>query len=184
MPDSQRLPAPSNVMHNRPAQCRLALLYTLSQSGITLTEPQLARIMSDTSVMNFFDLKSSLHDLADGGQIEELPMLEGSVYVLTDKGAEMIETLKTDLRRSLRDSIDSYLAAHGEELYRESLFQASFTRIDDKQYRARARIVSDGAPVFELTMLLGSREEAKTFVDSWKEKGSDIYQRILLELTV
>lgn len=171
-------------MQNRSAECRLALLYTLEKSDMNLTEPQFARIMSETSVMNFFDLKSALHALCDGGEIEEIPTLQGSTYALTSKGSEMILSLRTDLRRSVRDAIDSYISAHASELYSESVYLSGYTRTGNGQYRVQGRIMSDGAPIFEISMTVDSREEAKTFTGRWKEKGSDIYQRILLELTV
>ena len=171
-------------MSKHSIQCRLALLYLLQKSEIPLSEPQLARIMSDTSLMNFFDLKSALHELCDGGQTDPVPTLDGDVYTLTERGDEMITSLRTDLLHSTRASLDAYLEANGEALVREATYPASYTRSGERAYRAQGRVMSDGLPIFEVTMLVGSREEANTFVRSWQEKGPDIYQRVLLELTV
>lgn len=149
-----------------------------------LSEPQFARIMGELSIMNFFDLKSALYDLCDGGQAAETPTLQGIFYALTPHGKEMIDSLRTDLRHSIRTAVDTYLEEHLEQLRIENALPVSYAHVGDGKYRAQARVLSDDIPIFELTMILDSREEANVFVANWKEKGPEIYQRILLELTV
>lgn len=165
-------------------QSRLALLYTLQAAKMRLTEPQLARIMSEASVMNFFDLKTALQTLADGGQIVETPTMAGIVYELGGRGETMIDTLRTTLRRSVREAIDAYMDEHRGQLEAESALPVTYAHVGDGKYRVQAQVLSDDIPIFQLTMILDSRKEANIFVANWKEKGPEIYQRILLELTI
>lgn len=172
------------IQNTRQEQSRLALLYILERAQMPLTESQLARIVSETSAMNYFDFRTALPELGEGSLIEALPMLGGLAYEISSQGTEMIDSLRTDLRYSIRRAVDEYLLENREALENESTYRASFAEIGEGQYRAQAQIVSDGLPVFQLSMILGSRAEAATFTENWKKKGAEIYQRLLVDLTV
>lgn len=171
-------------MPEKPEQNKLAILYVLKESQMRLSESQFARIMSELSVMNFFDLKTALLELTEGGQIAETPTLQGPTYALTAAGGEMIRSLRTDLLHSTRRAIGALLAEQRENLQTEAGLPAAYSQVGDGKYRVQAQILSDDIPIFQLTMILETREEANLFVTGWKEKGPAIYQRILLDLTV
>lgn len=169
---------------HRTEQDQLVVLYTLRSAGLDLREDQLAKILASLRLMDFFDLKKALQTLAENGQVSEVLTIQGPTYHLTGQGGAVIAELETKVLLSTRESLDGYMAENRTALERESMYLAAYTRMADGQYRAQARIDSDNNPVFQLSLLVGTKEEAQTFVRLWPVKGEQMYQKILLELTI
>lgn len=170
------------IAGNHTAQDKLLLLYLLWKAGIWLGELQIVQVMTELAILNYFVVKSTLATLTDDGLIEENHTEDMISYRIREEGRKTIETLQTEIRKSLRYSIKTYIEEHRTALQEASRFRAYFLEEVPGHYKAHLEIYSGGTRIFELVLQADSRTEAKRMLGKWRENAVEIYQSVLASL--
>ena len=161
------------------AKNRIAVMYLLRSLNIEVTDKQLLRVVTELSVMDYFDLASVLDNLKSGQLIELRKAREGDFYTLTPLGENTLSFFEKELYLSQRNAIDEYCKEHREELQREASVAGEYVKLSDKQYRVTLRIMQKDLPVFEVSFFASNIEEAENYVKKWNERSSDVYRKVM-----
>jgi len=164
------------------AQNKLLLLYLLKQSSVALSELQMVRIMGELDLIRYFDLKESLFELEQNGEVVPRATTQAVVYGVTEKGARMLSVLMGDMRTSYRDAIDDYLRTNRAALEKESQFIGEYMRLGENEYRVVLKVLEENRTTFEIDLIVYSKEDAKKMVERWGENAVSIYKSVLSQL--
>ena len=172
-----RVSPKQTMTHNK-----LLLLYLLAKSDIQLSELQIMRISNELEFMGYFDLKECVFELTQNDHIQEISTPHGVLYRITDQGREIVRVLETDVRQSFRRAIDDYLRDNKPSLFKESRFIGEHLKLRDGEYRVSLKALEKNEPVFEINLIVPTRDEARAMVDGWTENAVSVYQDIVLKL--
>ncbi|MGI6153802.1 MAG: DUF4364 family protein [Christensenellaceae bacterium] len=164
------------------AQNKLLLLYLIQSANVELSELQIVRIMGELDLMRYFDLKEGLFELEQNGDILPVVYPHTVVYRATPKGEEMLAVLKDGLRASFIERIDGYILEHKKELAMEAQFVAEYIRLAENEYRVMLKVLEDNRALFEVNLLVYSKEEAERMAADWPQKAVDVYKEVALTL--
>ncbi len=159
------------------AKNKLSILFILSCADFDIREDQLIEYVSDTKLMEYFDLMKSLSELKENSLINIIPSgtAMASSISLTDIGKTTLEAFIKELSFTWRESTEEYFDKNRERLLLESKLFADYLRIGENQYRLTLRIVERNLPVFEIMMICTSKEEADSFAKGWKKNAMQVY---------
>lgn len=169
------------------AQNKLLLLYLLNagsgkQDGLLLSELQIMRIMEELGFMHYFDLKECLFELLQDRRIKEVVTPRAVLYGITQSGGNIIEALEDDLRLSLRRGVDEYLSRNRGELEKESQFIGEYLKLGENEYRVVLKVLEKSVTIFEVSLIVYSRDEARKIAENWKDNAVAIYKDLILKL--
>ncbi|MDL2237990.1 DUF4364 family protein [Christensenellaceae bacterium OttesenSCG-928-K19] len=165
------------------AQNKLWVLYLLKQSEMELSELQIMRICDELDVIGYFDLVECLFELTQNGHIYQKNLPQGVAYGITEKGAEIINVMRNDLRLSLRHAVDDYLKQHKTALLKESQFIGEYLKLRDNEYRVTLRVLEKNETIFEINIIVSAKAEAQAMVEKWTENAVEIYKEVILKLS-
>ena len=75
---------------------------------------QLISFMTQTDIMNYFDLQTALLDLRDAGQVVRTPQTADDLYEITQAGEEALLLFSSRVPQSLMDKVDELAPAFKE----------------------------------------------------------------------
>lgn len=154
---------------------KVALLYALRQAAFPLDEEALAELCASLHLMEYFDLKSNLHDLLQTQWVVPRQQRNGLFYALSPTGADALSLFEDNLLRSLRAAIDGYLSEHAQELRLRTCTHAESIRLSEHHYRVTLQIMEDDLAIFELTFFADSAQEADKYLVAWKTRALSVY---------
>ncbi len=157
---------------------KIAILYLLSKCGVRMSEKRLTEAASQLSLMEYFSLRTNLHDLTENGLVKREDSVNGRFYSLTKVGLGTLDFFKKDLYASMREDIDAYAEKNAPDIQLESRVFAEYIRLSDDQYRVVLRIIENDLFVFEMTFFAASRGEADKYVTAWRKKALEVYRQV------
>ena len=165
------------------AEGKVLILYILNKIGKPVTNEELLKVVTSLTDMNYFYFQQFLLDLIDNKYIICYSNGDETVYSVTPEGKETLD-LTIDLIPGIRKlRIDSNLKENINQVEEELSVTADFIPHNENEYSVKCKIVENSVTLFEITVYAGSREQAKTIVENWKENATEIYPKILDLLT-
>ena len=155
---------------------KLTLLHILREFGTKLTDNQLLVMVTDLGLMDYFDLNSSLRDLADNDLLKREEAVNGIFYSITDMGSETFDFFKKQVPYSLRQELSEYAEQHRDDFTMESKVFCEYMEIGEHQFRVVLRLIENTIPVFEITFFATSKDEAEFYIKAWRRKAFKIYE--------
>ena len=126
--------------------------------------------------MDYFDLNSSLRDLADNDLLKREEAVNGIFYSITDMGSETFDFFKKQVPYSLRNELAEYARQHRDDFSMESKIFSEYMEIGEHQYRVILRLIENTIPVFEINFFAASKEEAEVYINAWRRKAFRIHE--------
>lgn len=163
---------------------KLTLLHILREFGTKLTDNQLLAMATDLELMDYFDLNSSLRDLADNDLLNREEAVNGIFYSITDMGSETLDFFKKQLPYSLRQELSEYANQHRSDFSMESKVFSEYMEIGDHQFRVILRLIENTMPVFEISFFATSKDEAEVYINAWRKKAFAIYENTFKSLLI
>ena len=124
---------------------KLMILFTLECAEMPLSREQIATVMSENGVENYFDVCEHIIDLEANGCIASVPTFKMQMIVMTPRGEEIMNLFGKNLPKSLRESIEGFVGSNKDEFRRENtsriittpLPNAEYTRLAEKNWEAQ-----------------------------------------------
>lgn len=163
-------------------ESKLLTLHTLHELG-PCTNLQLIAFMSQSGIMNYFDLQAALYDLAQRGQVIKEPVRGDDLYTITPMGEEAIGLFLGRLGESVLYKADAAVPAFKEQMRRQNELFSFVSHEGRNEYHAEMGIMEGNMPLIKLDISLPTAELARRFSDSWQSKARDIYDFIFQALS-
>ncbi len=159
------------------AKNKLYILYILDKIEIKLSDTRLIQIANELGLMDYFDLNTALSELADNYLLSRTNSINGTFYQITELGKSTLEFFEKELLKSIRQKIEEYCQENREQLSLESHLFSEYIRVSEHQYRVTLKILENDVSVFEISFFATTKAEADKFVQGWRSRAMQVYQK-------
>ena len=80
--------------------------------------------------------------------------------------------------------IDSQFKENFDSIKDKFSISAEYNPISENEFIVTCKIIEDNSAIFKLETYVGSKEQASQIVNNWNRKASEIYPKILENLTI
>ena len=153
---------------------KILILFILRRlPGEVLRETLQDLVQCDGGV-GYFDFSDCLSELAENGLVNE----NGSLYSITEKGAEAGETVESSLPYSVRKKAEKLLGPEKERLARLAMIKAEHEMDGANCYVKLA--MSDGkGEIVSMQVLCADEEQAKRIEKNFKNNAEACYAKLI-----
>ena len=161
---------------------KVLTLHALKQLG-ECGNLQLIVFMTETDIMNYFDLQTSLFDLRDAGQAARSPQVADDLYEITPAGEEALALLSSLVPQSLIEMVTAQASVYRERFSRQREKAARIVHDGGNEYHVSMQINEQKMPLISIDLSLPTAELAARFRDRWMDNAQDIYEFIIHRLS-
>lgn len=140
---------------------------------------QLISFMTETDIMNYFDLQTALYDLRDLGQVVRTPQVADDLYQVTPAGEEALHLLLDRVPDSLVQRVNQAAPAFRARFSEEREKSARIAHEGQNEYHVVMELVEQRMPLMRIDLSLPTAELAARFRDRWTGAAQDIYDFII-----
>ena len=165
------------------AENKVLILYILNRVGKDISNNALLNLVLAVTDMNYFYFQQFLLDLIQNKYITSYEKDEHTFYMITDYGKETLSLTQDILPGIIKLRVDSNFKEELENFEHAHSVIAEYIPKSENYYDITCKIVEKGDTIFEVKTFVGSKEQAKSIVDNWKNHADKIYPEILKILT-
>jgi hypothetical protein len=154
----------------------------LEKVEYSLTNAQISEFLLGKEFMTYFELQTSLSELADAGMVEVTAMSNSSYYSLTPSGEEALLYFKKRIPDTFRDEIDQYLRENQMKLRDDASVMADYYKNTAGEFSVHCRVKEKYCDLIDLTITVPEESQAKDMCLKWRKKSQPIYEYIMKEL--
>lgn len=164
------------------ADIKVLICYLLKSIGKPLTRKNMIDAITGNGIANYFEVNQGLSDLVKTECLASQGTLENQTFTLTQRGADVAETLESNLsinvrRRAVRETL-SLLT----RLRRESENKIEIDRLEDGGYSVSFTILDGEDKLMQLQLYVADMFQAEQLKNNFLEDPAGLYAMILSRL--
>ncbi|MBE5947612.1 MAG: DUF4364 family protein [Lachnospiraceae bacterium] len=159
---------------------KLIILYMLNKINFPMSNTQISEFMLGKEYTNYFNLQQIISELLEADFLRiESSNSRTTLYEITPEGKETLLYFSNKLSNSIKEDINSYLAANKYEIKKEGSISADFFKATSGDYIVHCVIREGESTPIELNVACPSEEQAEIMCSKWRDASQDIYQHIM-----
>ena len=158
---------------------KIAVLELLKKSGFPLSNSQLSNFFLEGDLTDYFSAQQAISDDEDAGLISSTTTHNSTTYSLTEEGEHTLKLFRDKLNKAMLEDISRYLATNSIDMKQENSYRANYTKLAAGGYLVHCKISEEDSTLLDLTMKVGSAEQADTICNNWKVRSEDVYTSIM-----
>lgn len=167
------------------AENKLTLLYIAKSIGLPLTNTRLTQIITEGELFNFFLLQHLLADLTENKYLKkEKGPDDEDTYLITVKGSETLDFLIHKLPKGIRKHIDKITDSKTEIIMHDRDIISYIEPSDSGGFVSILEIRDGGNLLFSMKYSSGTKNDAISICDKFKENAEEIYSHITNEIII
>ena len=165
--------------HNKLAENKVLILYTLNKINKDIAENNLFKIISSINDINYFYFGQTLNDLAQTRLVDSYTKDKDTIYRITSEGKNALSLTKDILPGIVKLKADNIFKQELSNIEEECSIVAEYTPKNENDYKIKCKIVENNETIFEVSTFAGSRDNAKKIVDNWNKNAHTIFPKVL-----
>lgn len=168
------------AVQNNFIQNKLIILYVFDTMEVPLLEDTIIDMCCSTNNwIAYMDCKQLILDLIDSGYIYKIPSQNpDALYTITPEGRACLACFITKINTSLREEISAFVKTNRAKYRKRQEYFADYFKNADGTYTVLLKISEPTNNLFDLKLIVESRESAKLIYKQWEEKAPQIYSLI------
>ncbi len=164
------------------AKNKLYVIFILSCADFDLTEDQLIALNAEFSLMEYYELMDAVAGAESDGFIVRKQTISGIKLTETELGRSTSEIFGRELSYTVRSRIRNYMEENQRQLALESRLYSEYMQIGEDRFRVIMRIMDENLPLFEISAIVKSKEEADRYSAGWRRNAIEIYGQVIASL--
>lgn len=165
------------------AEGKTLILYTLNKLNKPITNVELLRIISNIKEINYFYLQQFLLDLVNLNYIATYQDDEHWLYEITNEGKNILSLTQDLLPGITKQKVDTSINGILDEIQNKLSISAEYSLEGKNSFSVKCKITESRSNLIEVSILAGSKEQAKLIAENWKDNSLTIYPKIINLLT-
>ena len=162
---------------------KLILLYLIEKINVPVSNLQITKLILENKFMNYFLLQQFLNELVEGKFLETEASGEKALYKITEPGKQSLGYFSGLIPSGIKGRIDNSISAIKKNIRNETLITADFMPESENEFIASCKVGEDNFTLMEISVTVGTRNDARTICNNWKNHTRDIYAEIINILT-
>ncbi len=174
---------------NEIVQNKLIIMYIVDRLNIPVSNNAITRLVLETRLMNYFMFQQCFNELSEGKLLQSVAELNSqkeqkypNAYMLSDTGKNTLQYFLNLVPQGIKKQLDKMITGSRGIIQHDSLVTADFTPESENNYSVICKIDEKGFPLIELKTAAGSKKDARTICDNWKNHSTEIYGEIIESL--
>lgn len=161
------------------AQNKLILLYIINRINMPVSNLQITKIILENKFMNYFLLQQFLNELCDTKMLSS-EIIEGKTfYTITDNGKQTLSYFLNLIPGGIKATIDESISLIKKSIRNETLITADFEPQSENEYIVTCKVREDDFCLIDLKITVGTKNDARTICNNWKNSSQSIYSEII-----
>ncbi len=161
---------------------KLIILFMLNKVDFPLTNSQIVEYVIDRGYTNYFTLQSAINELVDAEMITVENVRNSSLYHILSAGREAVDMFGDRMSPAIKQDILTYFEDNKYELRNEVEITAEYYQAKKQEYCIHGVIKEKGNILLDLTLNVGSEEDAIRICDHWTDTSSEVYGLLVEKL--
>lgn len=158
---------------------RVMILFMLNRVEYPLTNTQITNLILDKEYTDYFQVQQTLADLLASELITAESTHSNTRYRITDAGMETLRYFEDKVSEDIKKEIVAYFRKHNYDLKAESTVFADYYKAAGGGYAARCQVRGEKNSVIDLTLGVGTKEQAEAICRNWKKESTDVYALLM-----
>ncbi len=164
------------------AENKIILLYSVDKANMPVSNLQITKIVIENRIMNYFVLQHFLTDLCENSYLQLEKKDNHTYYTITDGGKELLEYFTDIIPKGIKKRIDDSIYSLRRSKKYETVVAADYTALNENEFIVNLDISEDDFKLIELSISVGSRENALQICSHWKKNSQEMYSEIIESL--
>lgn len=162
---------------------KIFILYLMRHINYPLEFSNINDIVVQDGVVGYFDFAECFAELLDTGNVAEIKVKNTDMYIITDRGIQVADSLESRLLGMLKEkSLKSALRLLDFKK-RGSEIRCSYEPTDDGRYRFNCYIKESGVELLSLSIYLDTQAQAEKMKYNFDDRPETVYRGILALLS-
>jgi len=162
---------------------KLILLYLIDKINVPISNLQITKLTLENKFMNYFLQQQFLNELLEGDFLKEEAVGGKVLYKITQAGKQSLEYFSGLIPSGIKGRINNSISAIRKKIRNETLITADFVPESENEFIANCKVGEDNFTLMEINVTVGTRNDARTICNNWKNHTQDIYAEIIGILT-
>lgn len=164
------------------ADIKVLICYLLKSIGKPLTRKNMIDAITGNGIANYFEVNQGLSDLVKTECLTSEGTQENQLFTLTAKGAEVAETLESNLSINVRKRAVRETLSLLTRLRRESENKIDITRLDSGGYSVSFTVLDGEDKLMRLELYVADMFQAEQLKNNFLEDPAGLYASIITRL--
>jgi|LSQX01.2.fsa_nt_gb hypothetical protein len=178
-------------------QNKLIIMYILHRLNIPTSNSTITKLVLETRLMNYFVFQQCFNELCQGGLVQmEKPDIGLSKsetnenkrevprgYILTKSGNNTLEYFINLIAPGIKKQLDKITPQLRKKIEEDSLITADYFPESESKFNVICKMREKGFPLIELEATVGTKKDALSICENWKNHSCEIYAEIIESLT-
>lgn len=168
---------------NELAQHKLILLYILDKVDFPITNSEITQFVLENNNINYFLVQQYLSELVSSNLIQIITSDGNEYYELTKLGTDTLHYFMDRIPNTVKDKIDKKYEKKKEEKIKETQILGDYYKKNDSEYIVNLKVIENEINLFNLSLNVVSKKQAKMICNIWKSNPQFFYKKIFDLLT-
>lgn len=168
-------------------QNKLIIMYMIDRLKMPVSNNNITKLVLETRLMNYFMFQQCFNELDEGKLIEltnAADNADGSKgFHLSKTGNNSLNYFLNLIPPGIKKQLDKMLPDAGKEMQDEALITADFMPESESKFTVTCKMGEKGFALIEMKATVGTKKDARTVCENWKNHSSEIYAEIIEALT-
>lgn len=160
-------------------QYKLIVLYMLDQVDFPLTNTQISNFMLDHDYTTYFTIQQTINELIRAELIRTESTHNNTQYYITSDGRETLAFFPDKISPAIKSDILSFLAENKIKIRQEISAIADYCKTTLQDYAVRCQMKERQRPLIDLTITVGSQEQAQAICANWQKQQENVYTYLM-----
>lgn len=165
------------------AENKIILLYIINNLEAPVSNLLLTKIVLENKLMNYIFLQQYLDELCEGKLLEKTDSDDKLSYKITPAGKQSLDYFVSMIAAGTKSRIDEALTNNKKRIKHESSIISDFTAINENQYLISLKILEGNFTYIDLSLTVGSKNDAIKICNNWTQNNEKLYKKILSDIT-
>ncbi len=161
---------------------KLILLYIYAELAVPINPMEVADVIINLEVMEYFNIGHYTAELVNSGMIEVINSDNQELYFITQSGINTLALFRDRLDSQLTEKLDEQVSHLRHQIKLNRFINTSLEKIDDSNYIVTLRMMEGDIPLIELSLSVISNAQANQIIEKWQTAHTDIYANIIKDL--
>lgn len=168
---------------NELAQHKLVLLYIFDTVDFPMTNTEITQFVLENNHMNYFLVQQYLSELVETGFLNIVTKDGNEYYNITEKGSEALKYFDERIPETIKIRVYERYQIKKEEKIKETQIIGNYYKKNDSEFIVNLKVIENEITLFNLSLNVVSKKQAKMICNNWKEDPQNIYEKMINSLT-
>ena len=158
---------------------KMTMLAMLDKVDFPLSNTQISNFFLEQDYTDYFTVQQVINELLDSKLIRFESTYNNTQYHLTDLGRETLKFFEDKVTPAIKADIISFFEKNLMEMKIENSLVADYYNSTSLGYDVRCRLKEKDVSFIDLTIHVGTKEQADAVCKNWKKQSDEIYTYLL-----